>query len=142
MAFSSSSLRLRFIFLSLASLIVSLYSFLALPFLSLLFYFCLEPCFCLPYHCLPWPMPSSSISVRNPNPSIFFLTSDVVYTNFRYVRVRNNCHTEESLVYNSGIRRGCTAFSFQFLEPHYQVCSFYSFRFSYFAPLMFCKRIA
>jgi hypothetical protein len=49
-AFNSSSLRLRFIFLSLASLMTSLSSFLALPFWSSLFCFCLGLGFCQPYH--------------------------------------------------------------------------------------------
>ena len=62
--FSSSILRLSFIFLSLASLIISLSFFLALPFLSLLFYFCLGLGFCQPYNHLPCPMLSSSISAR------------------------------------------------------------------------------
>jgi hypothetical protein len=65
-AFSSSSLRLRFIFLSLASLIISLYSFLALPFLSSLFYFCLGLGFCQPFHHLSWPVLSSSMPAKNP----------------------------------------------------------------------------
>jgi hypothetical protein len=66
MAFSSSSLRLRFIFLSLASLMTSFSPFLALPFLSLLFYFCLGLGFCQPYHHLPLTMQSSSISAKLP----------------------------------------------------------------------------
>jgi hypothetical protein len=64
-AFSSSSLRLRFIFLSLASLIISLYSFLALPFLSSLFYFCLGLGFCQPFHHLSWPVLPSSMPAKN-----------------------------------------------------------------------------
>jgi hypothetical protein len=61
MAFSSSSLRLSFIFLSRASLMISLSSVLVLPFWSSLFYFCLGLGFCQPYYHLPWPMPSSRI---------------------------------------------------------------------------------
>ena len=53
-AFNSSSLRLRFIFLSLASLITShLSSFLLLPFWSMLFCFCPGPGFFQPYHHMP-----------------------------------------------------------------------------------------
>ncbi len=44
---------------------------------------------------------------------------------------RSNYHTEEARVYNSGTQRGCRACSFQFVAPHYQVCSFYNFHFSY-----------
>ena len=74
-AFSSSSLRLSFIFLSLASLMISLSFFLALPFLSLLFYFCLGLGFCQPYNHLPCPMLSSSISAKNANTSIYILSA-------------------------------------------------------------------
>jgi|WetSurMetagenome_2_1015567.scaffolds.fasta_scaffold90763_3 hypothetical protein len=49
-AFSSSSLRLRFIFLSLASLMASLSSFLILLFWSSPFCSCLGPDFFQPYH--------------------------------------------------------------------------------------------
>jgi hypothetical protein len=53
-AFNSSSLRLRFIFLSLASLITShLSSFLPLPFWSMLFCFCPGLGFFQPYHHMP-----------------------------------------------------------------------------------------
>ena len=53
-AFNSSSLRLRFIFLSLASLITShRSSFFALPFWSMLFCFCPGPGFFQPYHHMP-----------------------------------------------------------------------------------------
>jgi hypothetical protein len=141
MAFSSSRLRLSFIFLSLASLMISLSSVLALPFWSSLFYFCLGLGFCQPYHHLPWPMLSSSISAKNAHTSIpFFPPSDVVYTNLHCVRVRSNYHTEEPRVHNSGTRRRCRACSFQFVAPHYQVCSFYKFRFSYFTPFEFYNR--
>ncbi len=142
MAFSSSSLRLSFIFLSLASLMISLSSFLALPFWSSLFYFCLGLGFCQPYHHLPWPMLSSSISAKNSNTSIsFFPPSDVVYTNLHRARVRGSYHMEEPRVYNSGTRICCRACSFQFVASHYQVCSFYRFRFSYFTPLEFYHMI-
>ena len=50
-------------------------------------------------------------------------------------------HTEEPRVYNSGARRGCIACSFQFAAPHYQVCSFYNFRFSYVTSLEFYNSI-
>jgi len=53
-AFNSSSLRLRFIFLSLASLITShRSSFFALPFWSMLFCFFPGPGFFQPYHHMP-----------------------------------------------------------------------------------------
>ena len=131
-AFSSSSLRLSFIFLSLASLIISLSFFLALPFLSLLFYFCLGLGFCQPYNHLPCPMLSSSIPAKMPTHLFtFFQPLDVVYTNLHCVRVRNNYHTEGPRVFNFRTRRGCRACSFRFVAPHYQVCSLYKFRFSY-----------
>jgi hypothetical protein len=113
-----------------------------LPFLSSLFYFCLGLGLYLPYHQLPWPMPSSSISAKNANKSIpFFPPSDVVYTNLHCVRVRSNCHTGEPLVYSSGTRIHCRAYSFPFVAPHYQVCSLYRFHFSYFTPLEFYNMI-
>ena len=120
----------------------SLSSFLALSFWSSLFCFCLGLGFCQPYHHLSWPMPSLSMSEKNTNTSItFFPPSDVVYTSLQCVRMRGNYHTEEPRVYNSGTRRCCRACSFQFVAPHYQVCSFYKFRFSYFTPLEFYNMI-
>ena len=70
-AFNSSSLRLRFIFLSLASLMTSLSSFLALPFWSSLFCFCLGFGFCQPYLLL-WDEPIEKIGQPNSLPSSRF----------------------------------------------------------------------
>jgi hypothetical protein len=75
-AFNSSSLRLRFIFMFLASLMTSLSSFLALLFWSSLFCFCLVLGFCQPYHHLPLASVSISFMVR----AILYMLFDAFFT--------------------------------------------------------------